>query len=108
MMVLDLTCLATRKANLRSRNSASVGARLVATFSVMTSTTALPRLCTRSPPATSSAVSPAARVAAYVHRGAVARALVGRRLERCVVMRIIAVAQRLDQAAAEGAEFRRL
>src|SRR5580658_2882944 len=52
MMVFDLTCLATRNANIRSRISASVGARLVATFSVMSSTTALSRLCTSNPPAT--------------------------------------------------------
>src|SRR5882762_3964996 len=45
-MVLDLTCLATRNANLRSRSSAAVGPRLVTVFSVMSSTTALSRLCT--------------------------------------------------------------
>src|ERR1700682_1045596 len=60
-MVFDLTCLATRNANLRSRNSASVGARLVTTFSVMSSTTALSRLCTNSPPATVLAVRPLPR-----------------------------------------------
>ena len=60
-MVLDLTCLATRNANLRSRSSASVGARLVTIFSVMSSTTALSRLCTSKPPATVFAVRPAAR-----------------------------------------------
>src|SRR5260370_6222090 len=60
-MVLDLTCLATRNANLRSRSSESVGARLVTTFSVMSSTTALSRLCTSKPPATVLAVRPALR-----------------------------------------------
>src|SRR4029078_527626 len=61
MMVFDLTCLATRNANLRSRSSASVGARLVTVFSVMSSTTALSRLCTRRPPAPVFAVRPDAR-----------------------------------------------
>src|ERR1700760_2490820 len=60
-MVLDLTCLATRNANLRSRSSASVGARLVTVLSAMSSTTALSRLCTSRPPATVFAVRPDAR-----------------------------------------------
>src|ERR1700676_163672 len=60
-MVLDLTCLATRNANRRSRSSASVGARFVTVLSFKSSATALSRLCTRRPPATVFAVSPAAR-----------------------------------------------
>jgi len=43
------------------RSSASVGARFVTTFSVMSSTTALSRLCTKKPPATVFAVNPSAR-----------------------------------------------
>ena len=42
-MAFDFTCLATRKANARSAISALVGARLVTTLSVMSSTTALSR-----------------------------------------------------------------
>ena len=60
-MVFDFTCLATRKAKRRSRNSALVGARLVTGFSSMSSTTALSRDCTSRPPATVFAVSPPAR-----------------------------------------------
>ena len=60
-MVFDFTCLATRKAKRKSRSSASVGARLVTGLSSMSSTTALSRDCTKSPPATVFAVSPLAR-----------------------------------------------
>src|SRR5215471_14180141 len=60
-MVFDFTCLATRNAKRRSRNSALVGARLVTGRKSMSSTTALSRVCTRSPPATVLAVKPAVR-----------------------------------------------
>ena len=60
-MVFDFTCLATRNANARSRSSALVGARLVTTFSSMSSTTALSRDCTSRPPATDFTSSPRAR-----------------------------------------------
>ena len=58
-MVFDLTCLATRNAKRRSASSSAVGARLVTGFSCISSTVALSRDCTSSPPATVFAVIPA-------------------------------------------------
>ena len=60
-MVFDFTCLATRNANARSVSSALVGARLVTVLSARSSTTALSRDCTSSPPATDFTVRPPAR-----------------------------------------------
>ena len=53
--------MATRKANFRSAISASVGARLVTTFSSSSSTVPLSRDCTSIPPATDLKVTPPAR-----------------------------------------------
>ncbi len=61
MIVFDFTCLATRKAKARSVSSALVGARLVTTFSGVSSTTALSRCCTSNPPATDFTIMPPAR-----------------------------------------------
>ena len=47
-------------------------------------------------------------LALQLPRGGDARALVGRAIERGRLVRVLAVAQRLDQPAAEGAEIRRV
>src|ERR1700736_2072875 len=112
-MVLDLTCLATRNANRRSRSSASVGARFVTVLSCRSSATALSRLCTRRPPATVFAVSPAARGSGRLPaskrrrflrlaRCGYARSRLWRLVERGFLVRVFAVAQSLDQVAAES------
>src|SRR5204863_3617850 len=46
--------------------------------------------------------------ALHLPRGRDARTLVRRRVKRRYLVRVLAVAQRLDQVAAEGAEIRRL
>ena len=60
-MVFDFTCLATRKAKRKSASSAALGARFVTVLSCISSTTALSRDCTSSPPATDFTVRPFAR-----------------------------------------------
>ena len=47
-------------------------------------------------------------LALQLPRAGNARPLVGRRIERRGLMRVLAVAQGLDQASAEGAEIRRV
>ena len=47
-------------------------------------------------------------LALQLPRGGDAGALVGRRIERGLLVRVLAVAQRLDQPAAERAEIRRV
>ena len=47
-------------------------------------------------------------LALQLPRGGDAGPLVGRAIERRVLVRVLAIAQRLDQPAAEGAEIRRV